>query len=144
MILGVGDPEYGGTFEILMRKRLRCTPTHSSSVSRDLRTRKDDMTSVMMHAEVDGERLTSQEFGSFFILLVVAGNETTRNAISHGMRLLTMFPDQKKIWFGDFDNTHEDRGRRDRALVDAGHPLPPHRHRDTEIAGARSRPATRS
>ena len=40
----------------------------------------------MMHAEVDGERLTAQEFGSFFILLVVAGNETTRNAISHGMQ----------------------------------------------------------
>ena len=40
----------------------------------------------MMHAEVDGERLTPQEFGSFFILLVVAGNETTRNAISHGMK----------------------------------------------------------
>jgi len=35
----------------------------------------------------------------------VAGNETTRNAISHGMRLLTAFPDQKKIWFDDFE-TH--------------------------------------
>ena len=58
-----------------------------------------------MNAEVDGERLTAQEFGSFFILLVVAGNETTRNAISHGMKLLTDNPDQRKIWFDDFD-TH--------------------------------------
>ena len=42
-----------------------------------------------MQAEVDGERLTSAEIASFFILLVVAGNETTRNAISHGVLALT-------------------------------------------------------
>jgi cytochrome P450 len=63
----------------------------------------DDITSVMMQAEVDGERFTTQEFGSFFILLVVAGNETTRNAISHGMKLLTDHPDQRDIWWNDFD-----------------------------------------
>ena len=56
----------------------------------------DDITSVLMHAEVDGDRLTTQEFGSFFILLVVAGNETTRNAISHGMKALTDHPDQRE------------------------------------------------
>ena len=56
-----------------------------------------------MHAEVDGERLTTQELGSFFILLVVAGNETTRNAISHGMKLLTDHPDQRALWLDDFD-----------------------------------------
>ncbi|GBL21366.1 methyl-branched lipid omega-hydroxylase [Acidimicrobiaceae bacterium] len=65
----------------------------------------DDLTSVMMHAVVDGERLSSQEFGSFFILLVVAGNETTRNAITHGMIALTENPDQRAKWFGDFE-TH--------------------------------------
>ena len=70
-----------------------------------------------------------QEFGSFFILLVVAGNETTRNAISHGMKLLTDHPDQRAIWFDDFDGAHQDRGRRDRPLRDAGDPLPSHRHR---------------
>jgi cytochrome P450 len=57
----------------------------------------------MMHAVVDGERLSSQEFGSFFILLVVAGNETTRNAISHGMKLLTDHHDQRDIWFNNYD-----------------------------------------
>ncbi|MGH9269687.1 MAG: cytochrome P450, partial [Ilumatobacteraceae bacterium] len=63
----------------------------------------DDITSVMMQAEVDGERLTAQEFGSFFILLVVAGNETTRNAISHGMKALTDHPDQRRRWWDDWD-----------------------------------------
>jgi cytochrome P450 len=64
---------------------------------------KDDVTSAMMNAVVDGERLTAQEFGSFFILLVVAGNETTRNAISHGMKLLTDNPDQRDKWYGNFE-----------------------------------------
>ena len=47
-------------------------------------------------------RLTPQEFGSFFILLVVAGNETTRNAISHGMMALTDFAEQRELLYGDF------------------------------------------
>ena len=64
---------------------------------------RDDITSVLMAAEVDGDRLTPQEFGSFFILLVVAGNETTRNAISHGMKALTDHPDQRELWFDDFE-----------------------------------------
>jgi methyl-branched lipid omega-hydroxylase len=56
-----------------------------------------------MHAEVDGERLSTKEFVNFFIILVSAGNETTRNAISHGMRLLTLYPAQRKILFDDYD-----------------------------------------
>lgn len=63
----------------------------------------DDLTSILMHAEVDGERLTSKEFANFFILLLSAGNETTRNATTHGLRLLTQHPDQRKIWFDDYD-----------------------------------------
>ena len=45
----------------------------------------DDLTTSLVQAEVDGEQLTSAEVASFFILLAVAGNETTRNAISHGL-----------------------------------------------------------
>jgi methyl-branched lipid omega-hydroxylase len=63
----------------------------------------DDVTSALVTANVDGEQLTHQELASFFILLAVAGNETTRNAISHGMRLLTEHPDQRAAWAGDFD-----------------------------------------
>src|SRR5439155_17028254 len=54
-------------------------------------------------AEVDGHSLTPEEFGSFFVLLMVAGNETTRNAISHGMKALTDYPDQRRIWMDDFE-----------------------------------------
>src|SRR2546422_4880720 len=45
----------------------------------------------------------SQELGSFFILLVVAGTEPTRNAISHGMRALTDFPAERARWMADFE-----------------------------------------
>ena len=52
---------------------------------------------------MDGESLTDAELASFFILLVVAGNETTRNAISHGLWTLTEHPDQRAVWTADFD-----------------------------------------
>ena len=62
-----------------------------------------DLTSALVNGNVDGEALTDQELASFFILLVVAGNETTRNAISHGLKLLTDHPDQRDLWVKDFE-----------------------------------------
>ena len=47
--------------------------------------------------------LTPQEIAPFFILLAVAGNDTTRTAISHGMNLLSQNPDQRRIWQDDLD-----------------------------------------
>ncbi len=63
----------------------------------------DDLISVLVNAEIDGERLTPDELGSFFILLTVAGNETTRNAISWGVHLLSEYPDQRAAWAADID-----------------------------------------
>jgi cholest-4-en-3-one 26-monooxygenase len=54
-----------------------------------------DLVSVLMQAEVDGERLSEMEFDSFFLLLAVAGNETTRNLISGGMRALIEHPEER-------------------------------------------------
>jgi cytochrome P450 len=103
VILGVGDPEYVGSFEQLMGVLMQMF-MYAQQLGEDRRAHPgDDIASVLMHAEVDGERLTPQEFGSFFILLVVAGNETTRNAIAHGMKLLTDNPDQRGTWFGNYD-----------------------------------------
>ncbi|MEO8267035.1 MAG: cytochrome P450 [Ilumatobacteraceae bacterium] len=103
VILGVGDPEYVGSFEQLMGVLMQMF-MYAQQLGENRRTDPgDDIASVLMHAEVDGERLTPQEFGSFFILLVVAGNETTRNAIAHGMKLLTDNPDQRRSWFSDYE-----------------------------------------
>ena len=63
----------------------------------------DDVTSALVNAQIDGERLTPDELASFFILLVVAGNETTRNAISWGLHLLTENPEQRAAWLADLD-----------------------------------------
>jgi cytochrome P450 len=63
----------------------------------------DDLVTALVTSEVDGEHLSPQELASFFILLVVAGNETTRNAIGHGMWALTEHPDQKQRWLDDLD-----------------------------------------
>ncbi|HEY1701405.1 MAG TPA: cytochrome P450 [Trebonia sp.] len=62
-----------------------------------------DLVTALATANVDGEQLTSAELASFFILLVVAGNETTRNAISHGLVLLTEHPDQRALLLDDFE-----------------------------------------
>ena len=105
VILGVGDPEFVGSYEDLMRVALEMFTYAQNLGQSRIDSPQDDVTSAMMNAVVDGERLTAQEFGSFFILLVVAGNETTRNAISHGMKLLTDHPDQRQLWLDDFD-TH--------------------------------------
>jgi len=61
----------------------------------------DDLTTALISTNIDGEALTPAELASFFVLLLTAGNETTRNSISHGLLALTEFPDQRAIWQAD-------------------------------------------
>ena len=103
IILGVGDPEYAQSLEELMAAAMELYQSAMELGEERLREPTEDLTSALMNTEVDGERITAQEFGSFFILLVVAGNETTRNAISHGMKALTDNPEQREIWLADFE-----------------------------------------
>jgi cytochrome P450 len=73
-------------------------------VGRERRRRPcDDLISALVTANVEGKHLNSRELGSFFSLLLVAGVETTRNAIAHGLKLLTDHPDQKALLRSDFD-----------------------------------------
>ncbi|WP_026454043.1 cytochrome P450 [Saccharomonospora iraqiensis] len=58
----------------------------------------NDIVTTLIEADVDGEGLTSDEFGFFVILLSVAGNETTRNAITHGMKAFLDHPDQWELY----------------------------------------------
>ena len=103
IILGVGDPEFGTTLDGLMAAGMELFQ-YAQALGEARRTQPmADLTTILMEASVDGEKLTSQEFGSFFILLVAAGNETTRNSISHGMKALTDFPDERRRWLADFD-----------------------------------------
>lgn len=58
----------------------------------------DDIVTKLVQADVDGESLSSDEFGFFVVLLAVAGNETTRNAITHGMKAFLDNPDQWELY----------------------------------------------
>jgi len=64
----------------------------------------DDLISALVHAEVDGDRLTDFEVSAFFVLLSVAGNDTTRQTMSHAIKALTDFPDQRAWLMDDFDD----------------------------------------
>ncbi|AEA27606.1 Linalool 8-monooxygenase [Pseudonocardia dioxanivorans CB1190] len=107
VVLGAGDPEYvpEGTDTVTA---ILTAAGGLAELMRDLGAARaanltDDVTSALVNAEIDGERLTPDELASFFILLVVAGNETTRNAISWGLQLLTEHPDQRAAWLDDID-----------------------------------------
>jgi methyl-branched lipid omega-hydroxylase len=71
------------------------------------KTDKENLVTALVTANIDGEKLTSQELASFFILLVVAGNETTRTAITHALMLLTEYPEQRALLVGDFEGRIE-------------------------------------
>ena len=108
VILGAGDPEYTDVDPARIIPQLLQAGADLSQLAQELaRFRKkepgDDLISALVHAEIEGETLSDSELGSFFVLLVVAGNETTRNAISHGMKALTDHPEQRRIWAADFD-----------------------------------------
>ena len=89
---------------------------------------QDVLTTALVQAEVDGERLTSSEIASFFMLLAIAGNETTRNAISHGVLAFTRYPDERTKWWADYDDLAPLGRRGDRALGVAGDLHAPHAH----------------
>ncbi|WP_280262684.1 cytochrome P450 [Nocardia abscessus] len=99
-MLNYDDPEYGdavttdastnASMEILgyswnMAEQRRAQPG-------------DDIVTQLVNADLDGEALGSDEFGFFVILLAVAGNETTRNAITHGMKAFIDNPDQWELY----------------------------------------------
>ena len=67
------------------------------------RTPGDDIASTLVQATVDGDQLTDAEFQWFFLLLVNAGGDTTRNLVAAGMQLLFDHPDQRARLTGELD-----------------------------------------
>ncbi|MCW2667815.1 MAG: cyp [Frankiales bacterium] len=108
IILAGGDPEViGDDAEKALTMLLEAGGALAGIMQRLAAERRvtatEDLTSALVRTEVDGESLSDQEIGSFFILLCVAGNETTRTAITHGVYALHRFPDQKAAWLADVE-----------------------------------------
>jgi len=105
VILGGGDPEFVG--EDIMGALFGAGITLTgllNEVAEDRRKNpKDDLTTALISTELDEETMTAEELGAFFILLAVAGNDTTRTAISYAMQFLAENPDQRRIWQDDLD-----------------------------------------
>ena len=109
VILGAGDPEYVGELEpdeligALLIAGAELAGLMEEMVAERKENPTDDLTTALITPDVDGEVLSQADLNSFFVLLLVAGNETTRNAISHGLYQLTQNPEQKQAWLDDFD-----------------------------------------
>ena len=94
-MIGYDDPEFGGDGQAAAGELVG----YAMTMAEDRRQcPRNDIVSKLVHAQVDGGQLSSDEFGFFVILLSVAGNETTRNAISHGMLAFFEHPEQWELY----------------------------------------------
>ena len=94
-MVGADDPEYQAD----SRDAAAELVGYSMVLAEDRRAcPRDDIITKLVHAQLDGDDLTSDEFGFFMVLLSVAGNETTRNAISHGMLAFLDHPRQWELF----------------------------------------------
>jgi cholest-4-en-3-one 26-monooxygenase len=94
-MIGYDDPEYDGDPQAAAAELVG----YSMAMAEERKgCPRDDIVTKLVHAEVDGGHLSADEFGFFMILLSVAGNETTRNAISHGMLAFLDHPDQWELY----------------------------------------------
>ncbi len=106
VILGGGDPEFIGDRDLMLalfEAGMELTGLMNELAEERRRNPTDDLTSKLVFNDVGEEMLKPEEVAPFFILLAVAGNDTTRTAISHGMNLLSQHPDQRRIWQDDLE-----------------------------------------
>jgi cytochrome P450 len=107
VILGAGDADRLGGREDVLGALLEAGMQLTNLMNQLAEDRRahpaDDLTTALVHNDLGEDMLAPSELAPFFILLAVAGNDTTRTAISLGMQLLHENPDQRAIWQGDLD-----------------------------------------
>src|SRR6056297_130614 len=106
VILGGGDPEFVGEEDVigkLLGAGMALAALMGELIEERRKNPTNDLTSKLVHHNLDEDMLRPEEITSFFVLLAVAGNDTTRNAISYGVQLLSQNPDQRAIWQADVE-----------------------------------------
>lgn len=105
LMIGYDDPEFGDVGQAAAAELVG----YSMVMAEDRRQcPRDDIVTKLVNAHIDGGELSTDEFGFFVILLSVAGNETTRNAISHGMLAFFDHPDQWDLYRAERPQTAPD------------------------------------
>jgi cholest-4-en-3-one 26-monooxygenase len=97
-LIGFDDPEFTTSVSDAHVASMEMYGYANTLAEQRQREPKDDIITRLLQAEVDGGSLTVEQFDVFFLLLSVAGNETTRNAITHGMHAFFQHPDQWELF----------------------------------------------
>ncbi len=106
-MVGWNDPDYIGDGDPMGVLLNGLMTLHTASFELSAARREspaDDLMTALVQAEVDGVALTDEEIAAFFVLLCVAGNDTTRQTASHAILALDRHPDQRELLAGDFGN----------------------------------------
>ncbi|MDA8044830.1 MAG: cytochrome P450 [Actinomycetota bacterium] len=105
VILGSGDPDMTGGRDDVLAALIDAGMELAGLMNELAEYRRghpgDDLTTALVHTDLGEDVLAPEELAPFFILLSVAGNDTTRTAISHGMNLLSLNPEERRIWQAD-------------------------------------------
>jgi cholest-4-en-3-one 26-monooxygenase len=102
-MVGSEDPEYQVSDEHVTQAQIEMFMYAQDLATQRRAEPREDIVSTLLAAEIDGDELTDMDFNLFFMLLSVAGNETTRNAIAHGMNAFLEHPDQWDLLVADPD-----------------------------------------
>lgn len=130
-MIGYDDPEYSGGGDP-MEQAMELLGYAMKMAEERQECPRDDIVTTLVKAEIGGEHLSTDEFGFFVLMLAVAGNETTRNAISHGMLAFLEHPDQWELFKATRPRTAVDE------IVRWGTPVNVFQRtalRDTELGG---------
>lgn len=96
-MIGSEDPEYAVSQENVQNAQIEMF-MYAQQLADQRRTHpRDDIITKLLSADIDGDQLSDMDFNLFFLLLAVAGNETTRNSIAHGVNAFLEHPDQYQL-----------------------------------------------
>jgi cytochrome P450 len=105
-LLGDRDPQ-----EVQTEACVRLHDIAAEMIEDRHRERREDLMQALMDAEIDGEKLDEAQIGAFFVLMSVAGTDTTQHNTSFAVMGMTQFPEQKEWLLADFDNRSTGRSR---------------------------------